>query len=97
MSRSRYQFTRATLDKLKRLKELDPALSKKEACSLINVSLVTLNRAADKAGLREELTALFPSCASGRPIHTHSHQKRTLICMRSTAVRWLSGNWRAQA
>lgn len=53
-------FTRDTLERLRDLKKENPAMLKAEACQAFGVGINTMNKAADRAGLRKELTELFP-------------------------------------
>ena len=60
MPKIKLTITRDTLAKLKAMKKADSSLSKRDCGHKLGVCLVTLNRAADRAGLRAELTKIFP-------------------------------------
>lgn len=60
MSQVKLIFTRDTLAKLIAMKAADSSLSKRDCGEKLGVSLITLNRSADRAGLRKELTEIFP-------------------------------------
>lgn len=106
---NKFHFTRDTLEKLRQMKAEDDCLTKKEACCRLGVSLQTVNRAASEAGLREELTDLFPPFTyrpqkSSKSGHVGiRHVKAGLIRaplqtnLLDPAVGWLTGNWRAHA
>jgi len=59
MSKIKLIFTADTLDQLRTLKRSE-GITKRECSNRLGVNLVTLNRAADRAGLRAELTEMFP-------------------------------------
>jgi len=59
MSKIKLIFTADTLDQLRTLKQSE-GITKRECSNRLGVNLVTLNRAADRAGLRTELTEIFP-------------------------------------
>jgi hypothetical protein len=60
MSKIKLVFTRDTLAHLRVMKAADIGLSKRDCGGVLGVNLITLNRAADRAGLRDELTEIFP-------------------------------------
>jgi AraC-like DNA-binding protein len=60
MSKIKLVFTRDTLAQLIAMKAADSCLSKRDCGGVLGVNLITLNRAADRAGLRDELTEIFP-------------------------------------
>ena len=82
MSKIKLIFTADTLDQLRTLKQSE-GITKRECSSRLGVNLVTLNRAADRAGLRTELTEMFPlsvfkgaESAKARDIHSLSGKEK---------------------
>jgi hypothetical protein len=60
MPKIKLTLTRDTLAKLRAMKKANSSLSKRDCGHNLGVCLITLNRAADRAGLRKELTKIFP-------------------------------------
>lgn len=54
------KFTRDTLRQLEEIIERKPLITKEDACRELDITVGTINKAADRAGLRKELTDLFP-------------------------------------
>ena len=82
MSKVKLIFTAETLDQLRTLKQSE-GITKRECSNRLGVNLVTLNRAADRAGLRAELTEMFPlsvfkgaESAKARDIHSLSGKEK---------------------
>lgn len=72
LSAYKINFTQDTLDTLKKMKRESPALLKEDACKKLGTGTATMNKSADRAGLRGELSEIFPPRVS----HVRTPKKR---------------------